>query len=48
MAHVDPHFSYVNQSYAASKGLISFTPEGKVIMKGDDTSWLPLGTYRES
>jgi hypothetical protein len=41
------NFSYVNRSDAYGRGLIYVEDDGTVIMKGDDTNWLPLGTYRD-
>ncbi|EPQ60799.1 hypothetical protein GLOTRDRAFT_68755 [Gloeophyllum trabeum ATCC 11539] len=40
--------TYVNQSTAFSSGLAYVTDDNKVIMKGDNTTWLPEGAYRNS
>jgi hypothetical protein len=39
--------SYINQSVAFQNQLAYVTADGKVIMKGDDFTTLPLGTYRD-
>jgi len=40
------YFSFVNQSMALQKNLTYITSDGKVIMKADDFTTLPLGAYR--
>ncbi|TFK34565.1 concanavalin A-like lectin/glucanase domain-containing protein [Crucibulum laeve] len=42
------HVNYVNKSTAESKGLVSVTDDGKVIMKADHTTSLPKGVFRDS
>jgi len=42
------HVNYVNSSTAFARNLVYTQPDGTVIMKGDNTSWLPMGTYRDS
>jgi hypothetical protein len=39
--------SFVNKSVAAQKNLTYISYDGKVIMKADDYTTLPLGTYRD-
>jgi len=39
--------SYVNASYAFQNGLVYVEDDGTVIMKGDNTSWLASGQYRD-
>ncbi|KIY52758.1 glycoside hydrolase family 16 protein [Fistulina hepatica ATCC 64428] len=39
---------YVNESYAFSAGLAYVESDGVVIMKGDNTTWLAEGAYRDS
>lgn len=38
--------SYTDQNTALTKNLTFITEDGKVIMKGDDTTWLDAGVYR--
>ncbi|KAJ7293602.1 glycoside hydrolase family 16 protein [Mycena rebaudengoi] len=40
--------TYVNQTYAFANGLAYVQDDGIVIMKGDNTSWLPEGQNRSS
>jgi len=40
--------TYVNASYAFQNGLVYVEDDGTVIMKGDNTSWLASGQYRDS
>ncbi|KAF8642364.1 hypothetical protein AX16_009633 [Volvariella volvacea WC 439] len=42
------HVNYVDAETAFQKRLVYFEEDGTVIMKGDNTTWLPLGTYRDS
>jgi hypothetical protein len=39
-------YSYVDQETAFSTGLAYVTDNNEVIMKGDDTTWLAAGVYR--
>ncbi|KAI0078900.1 glycoside hydrolase family 16 protein [Panus rudis PR-1116 ss-1] len=39
---------YVDRDTAFGSELVYFTPDNKVIMRGDNTTWLPLGTNRSS
>lgn len=41
-----PSPSYLNESAAFSSGLAYVTDDNKVIMKGDDTTWLAAGENR--
>jgi len=41
-----PHGSYVNKSAAFSSGLVYVQDDGVVIMKADDFTKLPKGTFR--
>jgi hypothetical protein len=38
--------SYVTEDQAWQLGLVYITSDNKVIMKGDNTSWLAAGQYR--
>ncbi|KAI6005347.1 glycoside hydrolase family 16 protein [Pisolithus orientalis] len=40
--------TFVDQQTAFSSGLAYVTSDNKVIMQGDNTTWLPLGTNRSS
>ncbi|KAJ6509561.1 glycoside hydrolase family 16 protein [Mycena vitilis] len=40
--------NYVNQTYAFENGLAYVNDDGTVVMKGDNTTWLPEGTNRSS
>ncbi|KAF8626517.1 hypothetical protein AX15_004822 [Amanita polypyramis BW_CC] len=42
------HVNYVNKSDAFTKGLVYVAQNGTVIMKGDDTTYLNNGVYRDS
>ncbi|KAF8898715.1 glycoside hydrolase family 16 protein [Infundibulicybe gibba] len=42
------HVNYVNSTTAFARNLVYTQPDGTVIMKGDNTSWLPMGTFRDS
>jgi len=44
----DGTVNFVNQSVAIQKNLTYVTSDGTVIMKADDFTTLPLGTYRDS
>ena len=46
-AFLDNSLSFVNQSVAIQKNLTYVTYDGKVIMKADDYTTLPSGTYRD-
>ncbi|KAL0951157.1 hypothetical protein HGRIS_007889 [Hohenbuehelia grisea] len=39
---------YVDRAHAFNKSLAYVTDNNKIIMKGDNTSWLPNGQFRES
>ena len=38
--------SYTDRDTALANNLTFITEDGKVIMKGDDTTWLDSGVYR--
>jgi hypothetical protein len=38
--------SYVNDTYAFQNGLAYVNDDGTVVMKGDNTTWLPEGQNR--
>ena len=40
-------FSYVTQQIAVSKNLVYVTGDNKVIMKGDNTTSLEVGQFRD-
>ncbi|KIY71643.1 glycoside hydrolase family 16 protein [Cylindrobasidium torrendii FP15055 ss-10] len=40
--------NYVNVSAAWDKGLVGYGDNGEVLMKGDNTTWLAEGAYRDS
>ncbi|GLB36174.1 putative glycosyl hydrolases family 16 [Lyophyllum shimeji] len=42
------HVNYVDRSTAFAKQLVYVRDDGVVIMKGDDTTWLDKGVYRDS
>ncbi|KAF5370199.1 hypothetical protein D9615_010056 [Tricholomella constricta] len=42
------HVNYVNRSRAFERNLVYTQDDGVVIMKGDDSTWLDKGVYRES
>jgi hypothetical protein len=46
MALIQIIVSYVNSSFAFANRLAGVNSDGKVFMKGDDTTWLAPGQYR--
>jgi hypothetical protein len=44
---IDVIGSYVNASFAFANRLAGVNNDSKVFMKGDDTTWLAAGQYRD-